>query len=272
MNQGNANDPKPTTQTLHGRLWGMRARDWAEVQEGQVAPAYHAVLDRLGASLSGADLLDAGCGSGMFAGLAAARGARVAGIDAADPLLAIARERTPDGDFQSGDLEALPFADQRFQVVTGFNAFQFAGNPQTALAEARRVMVPGGQLFVVTWGEPDGMPAAAAITALRGLLPAPPPGTPGPFALSDRAALSGFASAAGFQVQDVFDVSAAFAYRDRETALRGLNSSGVAARAIEAAGEPAVSNAHAAAIAPFTRPDGSVVMDARFRVLLATKP
>ena len=92
------------TSQSNGRLWGARARDWADVQEGQCAAAYHAVLAHAGVG-PGTRHLDVGCGAGMAAMLSAARGATVAGIDAAEALLDIARERTPGGDFRHGDLE-----------------------------------------------------------------------------------------------------------------------------------------------------------------------
>ncbi|MBA3910085.1 MAG: hypothetical protein C0524_09400 [Rhodobacter sp.] len=75
--------------------------------------------------------------------MAASRGAVVSGFDAAEALLEIARERVPGGDFRTADLEAMPFGDAVFDVVTGFNAFQFAGDPVRALSEARRVTRPG---------------------------------------------------------------------------------------------------------------------------------
>jgi SAM-dependent methyltransferase len=91
-------------------------------------PAYEAVLERTNI---GRDTcyLDVGCGSGMAAQLAAARGARVSGIDAAEALLTIAPSRVPGGDFHHADIEDLPFSDQTFDVVTGFNSFQYAANP-----------------------------------------------------------------------------------------------------------------------------------------------
>lgn len=207
----------------------------------------------------------------MFAQLAAATGLSVAGIDAAQPMLEIARERVPDGDFRKGDLETLPHAEGSFDLVTGFNAFQFAASPARALGEAARVVRPGGAVVVVTWGEPQNMPAAAVITALRPLLPPPPPNAPGPFALSDKAALSGFAEAAGLQPAQVFDVDSPFTYPDLATALRGLNSSGVAAAAMERAGEAAVRAAHAAALAPFAQADGGYHVPAHFRCLIARR-
>ncbi|HEY0778199.1 MAG TPA: methyltransferase domain-containing protein, partial [Gemmatirosa sp.] len=109
------------TASVNGDLWGTRARDWADVQEGQARALYDAVLDALAIG-RGTRLLDAGCGAGMGAMLAAARGATVTGVDASDALLAIARERVPDGEFRRGDLEALPVPDAQFDAVTGFNA------------------------------------------------------------------------------------------------------------------------------------------------------
>jgi SAM-dependent methyltransferase len=256
------------TSGTNGRLWGARARDWAEVQEGQCTAAFRAVLDHAGVG-PGTRHLDVGCGAGMAAALSAARGASVSGIDAAEALLAIARERTPAGDFRQGDIEALPFADDSFDLVTGFNAFQYAGDPAQALREAGRVTKPGGMIVVMTWGEPAGMEASSLVAALKPLLPAPPPGAPGPFALSDEAALRAFAVAGGLAPGAVFDVDTPWSYHDEATALRGLGSAGVAVRAIAHAGEAAFVAAHRAALAPFRQPDGSFRIGARFRCLVA---
>lgn len=257
------------TSDVNGRLWGARARDWAEVQEGQCAAAYHAVLARAGVA-PGTRHLDVGCGAGMAAALSASLGARVAGIDAAAPLLDIARERTPGGDFRHGDLEALPFADAGFDLVTGFNAFQFAGDPAQALREAGRVTRPGGTIAILTWGNPVGMEAASVVGApMKALLPPAPPGTPGPFALSDETALRAFAASGGLKPGAMFDVDTHFFYLDMATALRGLGSSGAAIRAIEHAGQEAFAAAQSAALAPFRQPDGSFRIGAQFRCLLA---
>jgi SAM-dependent methyltransferase len=256
-----------STQAAHGKLWGAKARDWANFQEGVVRPVYEAVLRAAGVK-RGTIFLDVGCGSGMAAAMAGARGAVVSGLDAAAPMIEIARERMPGGDFRVGDIEALPYPGAAFDVVTGFNAFQFAADPKAALVEARRVTKRGGRVAIVTWGNPDGMQAAAVVGALRHLLPAPPPGTPGPFALSDEAALRNFAHAAGLTPTDMFDVSSPFEYPDEATAVRGLCSSGVATRAAEAAGEAAVARAYSQAIAPFRNKDGTVRIDASFRCLM----
>ena len=263
-----AGETKPRTAEINGRVWGARAADWAELQERTARPAYEAALDRLGVA-AGTRFLDIGCGAGMAARIAAARSAQVAGIDASDALLAIAKRRVPAGDFRLGDIEALPWSDGAFDAVTGFNSFQFAGNPGIALAEARRVTRPGGAVVIMTWGHPDTMPAASLVTALRPPPPPPPPGAPGPFALSDESALRAFAAGAGLAPVEVFDVDCPFVYRDLATAIRALNSSGVAVRAMENSSEQAVSDAHAQALAPFRQPDGSYRSMGSFRCLLA---
>jgi SAM-dependent methyltransferase len=67
-------------------------------------PFYEAVLDATGVT-AGTRLLDVGCGGGFALLLAAGRGAVVSGLDAAAPLLDIARERVPGASFTTADLE-----------------------------------------------------------------------------------------------------------------------------------------------------------------------
>jgi SAM-dependent methyltransferase len=259
---------KPRTAEINGRLWGARARDWADIQEGNCHAVYLSVFDRVGLG-SGTAYLDAGCGAGMAAGIAAERGARVSGLDAADNLLAVARTRVPHGDFHMGDLEKLPFGDDTFDLVTGFNSFQYAGNPTVALAEARRVAKPSANIVIVTWGEPEGMEAASLVAALKPLLPPSPAGAPGPFALSDEAALRAFAAGAGLTPVELFDVDSPWRYSDLATALRGLKSAGVAIRAIENTSEAAVDAAHAKTLEAFRQPNGGYRISATFRCLVA---
>ena len=109
----------------------------------------------------------------MAAQFAAARGARCSGIDAAEALLEIAlgsfaypRRRLPPGAIWRN----CPFEDQSFDVVTGFNSFQYAGQPHWwRLSAARRVTKTVLRLFVIMkpWGDPDGMEAASLVAALR---------------------------------------------------------------------------------------------------------
>lgn len=138
-----------------------------------------------------------------------------------------------------------------------------------ALAEAKRVVSKNGSVVIATWGEPEGMEAANLVAALKPLMQPPPPGTPGPFALSDENALREFAEQASLQPIDVFDVDCPFGYSDAETAVRGLCSAGVAAKVTEAVGVDLVEKAYRDAIDQFVQPDGSVKVEATFRCLVS---
>lgn len=261
-------EPKPRTAEINGQLWGARARDWAELGEGLFSAGYKEVLARADVG-SDTQLLDAGCGAGMAAALAHQLGATITGLDASSALLDIARERVPSGNFYQGDLEELPFEDATFDVVTGFNSFQYAGNPGVALTEARRVTKPTGMVCVMTWGNPEGMEAATLVAVLKDLLPPPPPDAPGPFALSNETKLRQFGVDAGLEPVAVFDVDSPWAFSNEETALRGLISTGVSAKAIETSGLEAVRAAYTDAIKPFRQPNGSYKIGATLRVLIA---
>ncbi|TMD43313.1 MAG: class I SAM-dependent methyltransferase [Chloroflexi bacterium] len=113
------------TAQAQGALWGVQAHNFAERQEGMLLPAYKKVFDLTNVG-RGTRLLDVGCGPGLATQLAAKLGASVTGLDASEAELSIARERVPDGDFRQGEMEELPYADASFDVVTGFNSFQYA--------------------------------------------------------------------------------------------------------------------------------------------------
>jgi SAM-dependent methyltransferase len=252
---------------VEGRLWSARANDWAAYLEGQFEPLYQAVIAEL--DPAGRSILDVGCGAGRFLAIAAAAGAAVTGLDAAPSLLAIARRRVPDAPLSQGDVESLPFDDDSFDAVTGFNSFQYATSPRHALAEARRVVRPGGRVVVAVWGAPERTEASGYLAALRAQLPPPPPGTPGPIALSDEERLATFAREAGLSPAGFRAVAVPWLWEDEETALRGLISSGPAVRAIEAVGEQATREAVRAAIAPYRRPNGGYRLVNEFIYLVA---
>lgn len=251
-----------------GKIWGTRARDWAETQEGKAVPLYEAVLEETGVGENTA-LLDVGCGAGMFCEMAAKRGARVSGLDASEPFLAIARERVPEGDFRTGDLQELPYASHSFDVVTGFNSFQFAADPINALQEASRVSRTGIVVMAV-FGKPEENDSTAYMKALGPLLPPPPPGAPGPFALSVDGALEALVAKAGMTPGKVKTVECPWDYPDEKTALRALLSAGPAIRAIQNSGEDVVRQVFLNAIAPFKTASGEYHLKSSFRYIIAT--
>ena len=100
-------------------------------------------------------LLDIGCGSGQTAIPAARKGARVTGIDIADNLIKHARQRALeenlDINFDVGDAEALPYADNSYDTVISMIGAMFAPRPDRVASELARVTKPGGQLFMANW-------------------------------------------------------------------------------------------------------------------------
>jgi SAM-dependent methyltransferase len=256
------------TAGVQGDLWSGNPRDWADLQEPLFAPLYRAVLDSAGVG-AGAKVLDVGCGSGMFCSLATRRGATVAGIDAAEGMLAIARERTPAGDFRAGEMEELPFADASFDLVSGFNSFQFAADPVNALRQAKRVAKPSGAVSMAVWGLAKDCQAAALLKAMSSLLPPPPPGTPGPFALSEPGVMEDMLSKAGLKPGRAVDVDTPFEFKDDETGCRAMAASGPGIRAMRVAGRDQLRAALLAALAPFKTGSGSCRLDNKFRFVIA---
>jgi SAM-dependent methyltransferase len=179
---------------VQGQLWGSAAHDWAELQEPTAQPLWEAMLDAAAVG-AGMRVLDAGCGAGGAGARAAQRGAHVNGLDAAEALIAIARQRVPDADFRVGDLAALPYPDGTFDAVLCANVLPCVADPLAAIRELRRVCATGGCVVVATWASPEACDERVIATAVRALLP--PPLTAEPFALSRPGVLDGLIAQGG---------------------------------------------------------------------------
>jgi SAM-dependent methyltransferase len=130
-----------------------------------VAAAWEAVAGAAGIG-DGTSLLDLGCGDGAFCAFAARRGAIVHGLDAEPDAIAEALEAAPGADLRLGLMESLPWADASFDVVTSFNALQYALDPEMALIEATRVVRPDGRIAICKWGSPAENDFFAFLTSI----------------------------------------------------------------------------------------------------------
>jgi ubiquinone/menaquinone biosynthesis C-methylase UbiE len=125
--------------------WGRKAVDFAALSEPSNCREYVTMHHRLGVD-AGDSLLDVACGSGLAIELARLRGARCCGIDASPRLAAVARDRSPECDIRVGDMHALPWDPESFDVVTSFRGIW--GTTPGAVAEIYRVLRPGGRVGI----------------------------------------------------------------------------------------------------------------------------
>src|SRR5579885_2253359 len=250
-----------------GPLWGARPSDWALTEDMQL-PTYTAALERTGLE-RGWRVLDIGCGAGAFLQLVADRGSEPHGVDASEALIALARERLPQADLRVGEMEQLPWEDDTFDLVTGFNSFFFANDMVAALREAGRVAKPGSPVVIQVWGAHERCDLEAMKQIARPFLPPRPPDAPADPGLSRPGLLRGLAAEAGLEPQDEFDVTWAFEYPDEATLGRALVA--VAGLAV-LAGPPREQELRAAIVdglARYRRPDGSYRLSNEFHYLIA---
>jgi SAM-dependent methyltransferase len=97
---------------------------------------------------AGRRTLDAGCGEGRLARDLQARGHTVVGVDASGDMVAAARSEDPLMEIRRASVEELPFADRSFDLVVAFMSLQDVDDMPRAVAEAARVLEPGGRFCV----------------------------------------------------------------------------------------------------------------------------
>ncbi len=155
-----------TTEAIR-RYWNERIHDLEMTAQPVGSRAFFADLDDYRfdklrylpelvdfSGFRGQALLEVGCGIGTDLARFAAGGAQVTGIDLAQTAIDLAAQNFAGlgltGDLRVGDGEALPFADATFDVVYGHGVLQYAAAPERIVAEAHRVLKPGGRgIFMV---------------------------------------------------------------------------------------------------------------------------
>jgi SAM-dependent methyltransferase len=259
------------TALVQGQLWGAKARNWAEVQEPQWQRVYEAVLSAAGVR-TGTKILDIGCGAGGALRVARRFGAEVTGLDAAQALVEIARERLPGACIEIGEMENLPFEGRTYDLVTSFNAFQFAGNLTHALRDAGRVCRHEGTILMLVWGRREDCDLLSSVmpAVLSVLPPSEPSGPALPLPLADPGVIEDQMRRAGLAPRTSGEIEASFSYSNAEIAWRALSSAAPFVRVIAHAGEPAVKAVLLRSLQPYGRPDGSAVLRNRFRWVMAS--
>jgi ubiquinone/menaquinone biosynthesis C-methylase UbiE len=98
---------------------------------------------------TGQTVVDVGCGAGRAVAELADRGTCPVGVDPDPQMITIARRRRPECDFRSGTAEELPLDDGSVAGYRADKVFHELAEPGLALAEARRVLAPGGRTVLL---------------------------------------------------------------------------------------------------------------------------
>lgn len=168
------------------------------------APLAARLIERV-ALRSGEWVLDAACGTGIVARMAAEHVAptgHVIGLDLNEAMLVVARKHGSSTgaaiEWRQGDCDALPFSAQTFDVVLCQQALQFFPDRDRALAEMRRVLVPAGRIGLDVFGAPSAYTAALSAGLAKYVDAQAAALSLAPFAFSDPDALAGMLRNAGF--------------------------------------------------------------------------
>lgn len=175
---------------------------------------------------SGTRLLDVATGPGYVAARAAAQGAAATGLDFSETMLAFARSRSPDVDFVQGDATALPFADGSFDGVVAAFVLLHLGAPERAVAEAARVLTPGGRAAFTVWDVPArGRWLGVLLDAVAEAGATPPADVPpGPplFRFADEGELTGLLAGVGLADVEVETIDFALQLGSADELWNGL--------------------------------------------------
>jgi ubiquinone/menaquinone biosynthesis C-methylase UbiE len=116
---------------------------------------YHTLLSKhlLDALPAGGNLLDIGCGTGLFVEKYIRNGGSAIGLDISQGMVSKARIRCDTCEFVVGTGERLPFADGTFDAISSVLVFSYVKDPDAMLAEVYRVLEPGGTVALCTLGK-----------------------------------------------------------------------------------------------------------------------
>jgi len=184
-------------------MWGLG--DYPDL--GSLLEPYARMLAVAAAVKPGMDVLDVAAGNGNFAIAAANAGANVTATDLTPKMVELGRLRTDAAnlkvEWRVADAEALPFAEEAFDLVASVFGAMFAPRPARVAAELLRVVKPGGVVAMANYSKPGFLGSFADL--LTKFSNPPPAGLelPSPFEWGDPSVvqrrLAGMTSSLDFE-------------------------------------------------------------------------
>ena len=188
---------------IEGEYWAVHADDY----DAAVA-CYQQPLLELAAVGRNDTVLDIGCGTGQTTRDAAriAVAGSALGVDLSSSMLDVARARAehegvPNVTFQQADAQVHSFDRATFDVAISRTGTMFFGDPSAAYANIARALRPGGRLAFAVWqpnSENEWFTAFTGALSAGRDMPAPPPGAPHPFSMSEPDRVAKVLVTAGF--------------------------------------------------------------------------
>jgi enediyne biosynthesis protein CalE5 len=213
------------------QIWGNAAKGW-ETWWQTIERGAQKVSDRLVGMAEikpGNRVLDIATGIGEPAVTAAKRvrpNGKVVATDISSQMIVIAKSRAKSLgldtiiEFREGDAEQLDLPKSSFDAILSRWGLMFLPNLPAALAEIRKLLVPGGRLSAAVWSTPSKVPFLdLAFSTVRKQInaPPPPPGTLGPFSLADPETLKRKFTEAGFKGVQIESFPVTFSFDSAET-------------------------------------------------------
>lgn len=214
-------DPHEVAKFEHA-VWSRCAKGYCQGFGVLVAEAITPLLNAA-AVRAGRRVLDVGTGPGLVAAAVRERGGTAIGIDFSDAMLSVARQTYPDIEFRAADAESLPFHNGEFDAVVSNFVIHHLGQPQKALAEARRVLRDGGKIAFTVWADLSKL-AAFGLFFAAVAEHAPSEELPhGPlFGISDFDGFHGIVREVGFRASSVIELDIAWKLSSIEPLLEAF--------------------------------------------------
>lgn len=178
----------------------------------------------------GDSVLEVCCGPGYGAAAASERGAEAVGLDFSGEMVSCARRFFPGARFDEGDAQALPYGDASFDAVICAFGLLHLPDPDQAIAEAYRVLKPGGAYAYAVWCSPERMAYFRIIIEAvkkHGTMDVPLPEAPPIFRFSEPAEGSRALTSAGFEAPQFQEIPLEFRPENPEDVLEFVYKSTV---------------------------------------------